>query len=276
MYRRFFCFGMGARMKTDFEIIEHRFDKPIRIYPIADVHLGSIYHRQKEWERFVKELEADEGAYIFLNGDLVNNNIKNAPGSVYEDRIRPMEQKRMMVEYLMPIRDKILCLTSGNHERRSLRETDQDITADIATKLDIEPLYRENAAFVKICIGNRSSGKRICPLQTYVFCVTHGSGGGAYPGGVINKNERFATGAMEGVDCLVVGHTHKGQISRPSKLIVDKNSNAIFLRDMLVLSCVSWQQYGGYAMQKMLQPSATANPQILTLEERKHNISVLW
>lgn len=271
----FYLYG-GGRLKSDFDIIEHRFDKSIKIYPIADVHLGSVNHRRREWEHFISEIESDENAYLILNGDLVNNNVKNAPGSVYEDRIRPVEQKRLMVEYLKPIRERILCITSGNHERRSLKEVDQDITADIAAKLDIEDRYRENAAFVKICIGQRRHNQYMVPLQTYVFCVTHGSGGGALPGGVINRNERFATGTLEGVDCLIVGHTHKGQISRPSKLVVDKTRNKISVQDMLVISCVSWQQYGGYAMQKMLQPSATAKPQILTLKKKEHNISVLW
>ena len=262
-------------MKSDFDLIEHRFDKSIKITPVADVHFGSIYHNRKEWEKFLKEIEADENAYIFLNGDLINNQVRSSVGSVFED-IRPREQKKMMVEYLTPIKHKILCLTSGNHERRSMKDADCDLTSDIACKLDIEDYYRENAAFVKICIGNQKSGKYICPAQTYVFCVTHGTGGGALGGGVLNRNERFATGAMEGVDCLCVGHTHKGQISRPSKLIVDRQRNVVFMRDMLVLSCVSWMDFGGYALQKMLNPSVTAKPQILTLEERKHNISVLW
>ena len=266
-------------MKDDFEIIERRFDKSIKIYPIADVHLGSINHNKKAWEEFIKSAAEDENAYFILNGDLVNNNnggIKT-PGTPWEDNIRPREQKAMMCEYLQPIRERILCIVQGNHEARN-KPIDNDITYDIACKLDIEDVYRETAAFVKVCLGEKTHGKNynVNPRQTYIFCVTHGSGGGALGGGVLNKNERFATGALEGVDCLIVGHTHKGQISRPSKMIADRHHGMVIVRDMLVLSCVSWQNYGGYALRKMLNPSSVANPQILTLEERKHNISVTW
>lgn len=265
-------------MKGDFDVISWKFDKPIKIYPIADVHLGSINHNKKAWEEFIKSAAEDENAYFVLNGDLVNNNNNgHSAGTPWEDNIRPREQKVMMCEYLKPIRERILCVVSGNHERRN-KDLDNDITYDIACKLDIEDAYRETAAFVKICLGEKTHGKNhyVNPRQTYVFCVTHGSSGGAMGGGVLNRNERFATGALEGVDCLIVGHTHKGQISRPSKLIVDKHHDKIILRDMLVLSCVSWQNYGGYALRKMLNPSSVANPQVLTLDERKHNISVAW
>ena len=41
-----------------------------------------------------------------------------------------------------------------------------------------------------------------------MFACTHGAGGGALPGGVINRNQRFAD-AFEGFDCLCTGHSHK-------------------------------------------------------------------
>lgn len=45
-------------MLHDFQMITRRFaDRPdIRIYPIADVHLGAMEHMEAEWEAFRKQV----------------------------------------------------------------------------------------------------------------------------------------------------------------------------------------------------------------------------
>ena len=117
-------------MRSDFEIIPRRFSKGIKIYPVADVHFGAINHQTAEWSRFCNQISADEDAYIILDGDLINNNTRSSVGSPWDDTIRPRQQKKQMVEYLQPIREKILCITSGNHERRSMKDADDDPAYD--------------------------------------------------------------------------------------------------------------------------------------------------
>ena len=39
-------------MKSDFEVISHKFDNDIIIYPISDIHLGASEHLEKEWKDF--------------------------------------------------------------------------------------------------------------------------------------------------------------------------------------------------------------------------------
>ena len=266
-------------MKSDFEIIQYKFAKDITIYPIADVHFGSIQHQQGAWERFLRKIENEPDSYIILNGDLINNNTRMSVGSPYEDSVRPREQKQMMIEYLLPLRDRILCITSGNHERRN-KDVDNDLTYDIACKLDLEDVYRENVCFLKIGVGetDKGKGRKDDPRNTYTFAVTHGTGGGIYGGATLNRNERFGN-SIEGLDCVIVGHTHRGQISRPSKMVFDKHNNHILFSEYLVVSCVSWLAYGGYAVQKMLPPSsANPTPQKLHLSGlRGHkSITVTW
>lgn len=126
----------------------------IKVYPVSDVHLGSILHDKEGWQAFCRRVERED-AYLILGGDLINNNTRNAVGSPFEDYIRPREQKKMMVEMLTPIKDKILCAVSGNHEARTARDTDQDIMGDIMCKLDMEDYYAEDIAFLKLEIGRR-------------------------------------------------------------------------------------------------------------------------
>lgn len=262
-------------MLNDFQIIKHQFDGAITIIPVSDVHLGAIEHRKREWDAFVKMIIENPNVYITLGGDLVNNSIRTSVANPFDEVIRPREQKKMMVEYLLPIRDRILCGVSGNHERRTTKDTDTDITYDIMSKLDLEHLYRENIAFMKVSLGERKGRKS--PECTFVFAVTHGVGGGIYTGAAVNRNERFGN-IIEGVDCLIVGHTHKGTVSKPSKIVVDSRNNVISMKSYTVISSVSWLNYGGYAAQKMLLPSESANPQriILNGTKNKKNLEVRW
>lgn len=262
-------------MKKDTEMIVHQFDKAICIYPIADIHYGAASHMEQEWNAFCKMVE-ERDAYIILGGDLINNNTRSSVGSPFDDTIRPREQKRRMVEYLRPIRERILCAVSGNHERRSLKDGDDDPTYDIMSKLDLEDVYRQNAGFMKVQVGKRTHGKAgERASATYCFAITHGAGGGIYTGAIVNRNERWGN-VIDGVDCLVVGHTHKGTVTRPSKIVIDPQNNKVTMREYLVISCCSWQRYGEYALQKMLLPAGAARPQVLFLNDRVKDIEVKW
>ena len=261
-------------MLNDFDVILKRFDDKIKIACISDVHFGALEHMETEWKQFIKEIEKDPSLYLILNGDLINNNTRSSVGSPWDDTVRPREQKKRMVEYLSPIKDKILCATSGNHERRSIKDADDDPTYDIFTKLDLEDVYRQNAAFMKIQIGNDKAFKNNHQVP-YTFAVTHGAGGGIYTGATVNRNERWGN-VIEGVDCVIVGHTHKGTVTRPSKLVFDPYNNKVTIRDYLVISCVAWQRYAEYPLQKMMLPASTGNPQILYLNDKKKQIEVRW
>lgn len=246
-----------------------------RIFPVSDIHYGSIACAEKEWYDFCAKIAKDKNAYIILGGDLINNNTRSSVGSPFEDVIRPRDQKREMVRFLTPLRDKILCAVSGNHERRSLKDADDDPLYDIMAKLDLEDMYRENTAFLKIKIGNRSTEQNKA-MAAYVLAVTHGSGGGMYTGASVNRNERFGT-MIDGIDALIVGHAHKGAITKPSKIVVDVRNELITVRPFTVVGCTAWQNWGGYAAQKMLQPSATDRQYlVLTGDYRDKRLTVVW
>lgn len=263
-------------MLNDFEMVVHEFNQPITIFPISDVHFGALEHLNKEWVEFCKMIEKTDNAYIILGGDLVNNNVRTCSFiNPYDELVRPREQKHKMVEYLKPIKDRILCAVSGNHEARSLKDNDTDITYDIMAKLDIEDVYRQGTCFMKVALGHRKHDNS--PIQSYTFAVTHGAGGGIYTGATVNRNERFGN-VIEGLDCLIVGHTHKGTITKPSKIVIDRKNAKVSMQHYTVISMTSWLNYGGYAMQKMLLPAHVADPQQLKLAMNQHHkkIEVVW
>ena len=246
-------------MLPDFEMIVHQFKQDITIIPLFDVHLGAAEHMEQEFQSFLKMVKDTPNVYLVLGGDLINNNIRSAVGDIWKETRTPSAQRRDMAKLLEPVKDRILCSVTGNHERRSVRDADCDANLEIMSKLDLEHLHRENIAFVKIQMGEpmTASGTRQAGRSrpTYVLVVAHGSGGGIYTGTAVLRAERFGY-AITGMDALIVGHTHKPFSSQPGQIVIDKNNNKVSVKPFKVISATSWMDWGGYAAQKMLLPSS--------------------
>jgi predicted MPP superfamily phosphohydrolase len=253
-------------MKDDFDVIVRKFPrKDIKIYGIFDVHLGAKEHLHKAFMDFRDAILRDPDAYVILGGDLINNAIKTSVSNCYEETMRPREQKRVMTEILKPLVDdsRVICCVPGNHERRN-KDVDDDPTYDICCKLDIEDLYRPTMAFVKLQFGEQAASGAKNP--TYRIFVHHGAGGGILTGGSVNRAERYAY-TLDGIDLMMIGHTHTIFATAPAKLVFDGHNNRVTKKPMKIASMGSWLAYGGYAGIKMLMPKSTADevPQLVVL-----------
>lgn len=250
-------------MLRDFEMIVHKFPsgQDITIIPIADVHLGARECMEQEFISFINSIASRDNVYICLLGDLLNNAVKSSVSNIYEELYRPSEAKRMMAKILEPLRERILFSVTGNHERRSSRDIDDDPNYDIMVKLDLEHLHRENVAFVKLQFGERSTKGLKRP--TYTIVGMHGAGGGALAGASINRNERMAY-AIDNCDCMIVGHSHRPAVTQPGKIYIDTHNNMVKVKPFKVVTATSWLDWGGYSAQKQLLPTSHAL-QTLTL-----------
>lgn len=259
-------------MLSDFEMIVHRFEEneDITIIPVSDVHLGAREHLRREWDAFCASILERPNTYLLLGGDLMNNATKTSVSNVFEETMRPSEAKKQLVTALTPLRERILAGVSGNHERRN-KDVDDDPMYDIMCKLDLEHLYRENMAFVKIGMGKKTG--RGTGNPTYMFCLTHGHGSSIYTSAAASKAERFGM-AIDGVDCLVVGHTHKPSAVPVGKIFIDKHNNKISVVPWRLVVSTSWLGYAGYAGQKLLTPTVHC-PQEIILSGRKKDIKVI-
>ena len=246
---------------SDLELIQHKFlgGHDITIIPLSDVHLGAEECMEQEFISFINSVKETPNVYLALGGDLIDNGTRNGVTNVFRATMPPSQQKKEMANILKPVADRILCFVTGNHERRSGKDADDDPVYDVAAKLDLEHLYRENIAFVKIQMGNPETDNRktnnSAKRPTYTLAITHGSGGGALTGAAVNRNERFGY-AIDGVDILIVGHTHKPFSTQPGKIKVDPQNNRVSVKPFRVISSTSWLKWGGYAAQKMLLPSS--------------------
>lgn len=247
--------------------------KPIDIHVVADVHFGSKECREKLFMDFIKMIENTPNAYLILAGDLINNATKSSVSNSFDDIYRPSEQKKIMTKILEPVKDRILVGTDGNHEDRSCKDVDDDPMYDIFAKLDIEDRYRKNMAVLKINFGDshRGAGGAV-RNPTYVFAVTHGSGGGVLTGGSVNKAERYIY-TLEGVDALITAHTHKPLNTTPSRWVVDSRRNVMKEVPMDVIIATSWTRYADYAARKMMPPTSNVLQRI-TIQGDKKEIEI--
>lgn len=213
---------------------------------------------EQEFISFIKTVKETPNVYLVLDGDLIDNGTRSSVSNIFRATMSPSQQKKEMANILSEVKDRILCFVPGNHERRSGKDADDDPVYDIAAKLDLETLYRENIAFVKIQMGIRehesgavtTSKKR----PTYTIVVTHGAGGGIYTGASVNRNERFGY-VIDGMDALIVGHTHKPFTTQPGKITIDPFNNKVSIKPFKVICSTSWMSYGGYAARSMMLPA---------------------
>ena len=233
-----------------------------------DLHVGSAQFNIKAWEDFLSRVEKEPNSYIIIGGDMMDNGLKNSVTNCYEATMRPSEQKKYVAKTLEPIRNKILCGVSGNHEYRSAKDADDNPLYDVFCKLDIENRFRENAVFLFLRFGSDDRNLHGYERPVYSVMVTHGAGGGGYIGSGANKQERFGM-AFDGIDILVTGHTHKPMTFPVQKVCVDTRNGKVAFRQFRCVTATSWLDYGGYPLRGMMLPSAQCLSEIHLAGKRK-------
>ena len=187
-------------MINDFVMLKHKLpiEYPyINIYPIADLHLGSAECDIKLFEKWISLVKNDKYGYCVIAGDMLNMGLKTSKTNVYEEVLTPQQQKDTLFKYLLPIKDKILGAVSGNHCYRGVKETGMNPLYDVFCRLQIEDLYRENACFMKVNLGERKNKQR---QISYGIVLHHG--------GSRNKREKWFN-VIDSVDVFISGHTHE-------------------------------------------------------------------
>ena len=228
----------------------------LTLYPIADVHWGAQECMEREFQAYLKKIEADTTAAVLLGGDLINGGIKSSVTNVYEEKYTPHQQKKDMIELLAPIKDKIVAGVRGNHEYRQVKETSTDVMEDIFSKLWIEDAYADDAGFIKISLGEKrgcksGNGKPV----TYMIYLAHGSGGGSLLGSGLSRQDGYHM-AIEGVDISVTGHVHKPTKTPSARMVFDPRNNKIAKSNTLIFVCTSWLDYAGYPERAQMRPTA--------------------
>jgi hypothetical protein len=167
-----------------------------------------------------------------------------------------MEQIASFVELFEPIKDKILCITSGNHENRTYNKEGVDITRLCARQLGVEERYSKTGAvlFVRFDKDERSHKT----ATRYVIYSTHGSGGGRKEGAKAIRLADMA--AIVDADIYIHSHTHLPMILKEGFYRTDICNSTIKKVDKLFVNTSAMLEYGGYGEAFEFRPSSTDTP----------------
>ena len=171
----------------------------VNVMPLYDVHIGENIDEKLLLKWREKVLSAPNN-FVIVGGDLVNMALKNSKSDPYGATMSPMKQMEKAVEFLLPIKDRILGMVPGNHEARMTKDTSVDPMYFIATELGLKHLYSPTTCVLWLKVG---SGERKTPFSMYFY---HGSGGGKSVGGKLSGVAKLEE--TLDADVYVAGHTH--------------------------------------------------------------------
>ena len=225
----------------------------ITILPIADVHIGDKLCNLKLFKEALERIKNEPNTYTIINGDLCNMALKNSKSDVYSDSLSPMEQVIQMVDLLKPIKDKILVIGTGNHEDRTQKETNIDVTRLIARELGIEEKYANEWWTLFLSFGAERHNRTI----NYIITGVHGYGGGRKDGGKINRLEDMSQVII--ADLYLMSHTHKPITTKSCIYIPYFQNKTLTKQEMYFLMTNSFlESDGGYAEKMGFPPSNTS------------------
>lgn len=260
-------------MKTVFNDLSENF-KSIEILPIFDVHIGSPKCRYKELMADIEKVKQSPNTFIVLGGDLINNSTKASVGDVYEEALSPMSQIKKACDVFYDVKDKILCITSGNHERRSYKQDGIDLMYFFASELGIADKYDYNSCVCVTRFGRQihSDNKKSCKSGAkvqYSIYVTHGDGnGGRTVGGKANGLERRGM-IIPNVDVVITGHTHQNMAFQEMCYLFNEQNRTVREHITTYVNAASYLDYESYAELYGMKPSVCNSPMIKLNGETK-------
>lgn len=235
------------------------------IHPISDLHIGDKHCRMDIIKERLEKIAAKDNAFIILNGDIINNATKTSVSDTYAEELSPMEQIERFVELFEPLREKLLCVTSGNHENRTYLTQGVDITQICAKQLGIEDRYSKNGAVLFLRVGEMGATEHHRQVP-YSFYCNHGSGGGRKEGAKAIRLADMAS--IIDADIYIHGHTHLPMIMKQAFYRTDFTNSSFQKVDKLFVNTSSVLDFGGYSEQYEFKPSSTDSPTIF-LDGRK-------
>ena len=248
----------------------------VKIIILSDLHYGNPYCSLKHFQRTIDFIKNTEDCYCFLNGDFLEAVTKTSKGDIFTQKITPQQQRDDVINLLKPIKDKVLAMTTGNHEQRIYGEMGIDLSADIASGLGCP--YRPEGMLFKLSFGDIRPNSSHRP---YVFWgyLSHGYGGARTRSAKAVKAERMSTWIH--ADWYAMSHDHVVNVAPNVYLMPDNRgtvNNQGFLsgkvsahREMLIKTN-AYLKWGGYAEQGGFPPSDLSTPLIQLLTPK----SKLW
>lgn len=170
------------------------------LFAKGDEQLGHVCCDE---ERVLKDIEwVRKRPYtlVVLLGDAIDSATKESPGSQYENKWPPYEQLCKYAEIHQPIKDRIVGLVTGNHERRIDKVLGGGASASLLAEKLSSPAHRipYSSGILLLDVLWRS--------HLWTFTLFHGAGAAQTAGAKVQRQQRN----MLLTDSLITlsGHLH--------------------------------------------------------------------
>ena len=245
----------------------------VELHTFADEHIGDENSDLKRVMERIEYVKNTPNAYCIMNGDIMDNATRTSIGDTYTQVFNPMEQLAKAVALFEPIKDKILCITHGNHENRTYKKEGINLSRLIADQLGIADRYTSTSAVLFIRLGENSCGQKetngsgkmrqVC----YTLYVLHGSGGGRKEGAKAIRLADMAS--IIDTDIYIHSHTHLPMVMKQAYHRIDPRNSAVALVDKLFVNTAANLNYGGYGEAQEFKPTSKDTPVIYLNGKKK-------
>ena len=233
----------------------------IEIHTFADEHIGDMHCDLPRLKERIDYVASTKNAYCILNGDIIDYASRSSIGDIETREFNIMGQLEKAIELFSPIKDKIVCITNGNHENRGYRKEGFDMSKMIAMQFGIEDRYTPTSAFVFLLFGTPSDNHgNKNKKQLYTIYVNHGSGGGRKEGAKAIRLADMAS--ICDADIYLHGHTHLPMVMKQGFFRVDSCNRAVTNVTKLFVNTASNLDYGGYGAAQEYKPNSKDTPVI--------------
>lgn len=238
--------------------------KTLEIHTFADLHLGDRHTDYDLIKTRIKEVEEKENAYCVLNGDILNNATKTSASDSYAEDVPPMEQIQKAIDLFGPIQEKILAITTGNHESRTYQKEGIDLTEVMARQMRLYDKFSKTGALIFVRFGEQSSGKKETSgtgkvrKMCYTIYATHGRGGGRKEGAKAIRLADMAS--IVDADIYIHSHTHLPMVMKQAFYRTDLRNSTSRCVNKLFVNTAATLNYGGYGQVNEFKPASKDNP----------------
>lgn len=241
----------------------------IQIVPCADWHIGSPQSDEVMIKEICEYIEKTPNCYTILNGDLVDNNIVNAVGSVFDSTMTPLDQVTTAAYYLSKLTamGKVINMVSGNHEQRTAKNTSLSASDLLLAKLmqydpSLNERYCEDGAFTFLTLNGRPTKHK--SRVTFTIFNLHGNGGGSKIGNKIQRLDDMQT-IVPNANLYIRSHTHQPETHRGVVLNVNANAHTVKEESCVFVNTGACLKYGGYGARAGMKPLSRGIP-VITLK----------
>jgi len=204
--------------------LKHKETKNVNIYFVGDMHIGSKTFATKSFLKLIDIIKNDKNAKVILmgdHGDFIekNDTRRYDPNNISKKYSDSTKQYNAIVEFLKPIKHKIIGVLRGNHEATHAKYNGDQVLngRDLSEQLanEFKTNYLDDMAIIELTVKRKK----------YNIVVAHSAGSATSLTAQINN----LFSIINGFDCtpevMCMGHTHALQTILNPKLNFNFNTN---------------------------------------------------